>query len=91
MITKSELFENILSGEHQIQNAIDLCQITEKTKQIIIVIDRELDNSTLKNIILGLPKLSVNQDTINRYKLDNAIDPCREIISRGVRMVVDYE
>ena len=74
---------------HQIQKALKLCQVNDNTSQIFIIsYDTVVD---IENIQPGLPEISLNKGIMKMYKMENIEDPCREIISRGVRMVVDHE
>jgi tRNA threonylcarbamoyladenosine modification (KEOPS) complex Cgi121 subunit len=91
MIAKTWGFELILqlSAQHQVKRALILFQVNSETRCIIII----SPNSDLKHdkLIYGLPKIDPTETSFITMDLVNTDNPCKEIISRGVRMVLDHE
>lgn len=78
-----------LAGTHQIKIALDLYDVNKDTE--LIVVFQKKSTRIIENAIAGFPKISPNPNTIEKMKIRNLKDPCKEIISRGARFVLDYE
>ncbi|OLS26222.1 MAG: hypothetical protein HeimC2_15920 [Candidatus Heimdallarchaeota archaeon LC_2] len=78
-----------LSGTHQIKIALDLYDLKEDSEQIIIL--QTTNKQLIENSVSGFPNFTPNQKTIDKLKLMNDNDPCKGIISRGARFILDHE
>lgn len=82
-----------LTGNHQIKEALKITSIEKNTKLLILLSKEELMNSNLEQFENGIPEFNYTSKLKSKYSLksENQQDGCKEIISRGVRFVVDHE
>ncbi len=78
-----------LSAQHQVKRALKLFQVNHETKCIVVVCTNP--DLEYNNMVLGLPKIKYDDLALKTMDLINIDNPCKEIISRGVRMVLDHE
>ncbi len=78
-----------LAGTHQIKLALDLYDVKKDT-ELIIILQNE-SSKIVENSISGFPKITPDQSTLEKMKIIDLNDPCKEIISRGARFVLDHE
>ena len=76
-----------LVGNNQIAFCIDLVGISSETTRIGIIQDKQLQP---QNSSLGLKIRPPTEELLTRYELKKD-EPCEDIISKGVTLVVNYE
>ena len=75
-----------LAGTHQIKEAIDLLDVTASTSSTLIITEHE--DPGIKGLIPGAPPFS--DELKDLYGLKGP-DYCKEVISKGVLMVLNKE
>ncbi len=78
-----------LSAQHQVKRALKLFQVNLETACIMVICT--IPDLKYGNLVYGLPKFEPDELSLQTMDLVNKTNPCKEIISRGVRMVLDHE
>lgn len=78
-----------LSAQHQVKRALMLFQVKPETTCIVVLCS--IPDLKYDKLLYGLPKIEPDEQSFKKMDLLNIDDPCKEIISRGVRMVLDHE
>ncbi|MHA2169074.1 MAG: KEOPS complex subunit Cgi121 [Candidatus Kariarchaeaceae archaeon] len=78
-----------LAATHQIKRALQLIDVSDDTKVIVIV--QENGEAPVPEAIPGFPALKPSPELINRLNLSNTKNPCLDMITKGVRLSLDYE
>ena len=78
-----------LSAQHQVNRALKLFQVNPESTCIAVISPNP--DLYYDNLIKGLPIIKPDDLSFRTMNLMNIDNPCKEIISRGVRMVLDHE
>ena len=75
-----------LAATHQISEALELVGINSETTRIGIIAPNKIDD---ENIQEGI-SVNTNYRLVKRYRLTSD-DPCSEIVTRGVAVVINHQ
>jgi hypothetical protein len=78
-----------LAATHQIKRALQLIDVSDDTKIIVIV--QKNGDTPVPEAIPGFPALKPSPELMKRLNISDIKNPCLEMITRGVRLSLDYE
>ena len=76
-----------LKGQHQIRKSLDFFSINQRTTSIVLIINGKVAIDV--ELIPGLPKINM-EEIAAVYEFSSKTDMCKQIISLGARLILDY-